>query len=54
MKKWLIPVIILVVLGIGIYQWAVGFNNTAVKLKETSTQTWANFDSEYAIRYVLF
>src|SRR5690606_38950850 len=50
MKKWLIPVIILVVLGIGLYQWAVGFNNSAVKLKETSTQSWANVESAYQRR----
>ncbi|MDX1766639.1 MAG: LemA family protein, partial [Arenibacter troitsensis] len=50
MKKWLIPVIILAVLGIGLYQWAVGFNNTAVKLKETSTQAWANVESAYQRR----
>ena len=50
MKKWLIPVIILAVLGIGLYQWAVGFNNTAIKLKETSTQTWANVESAYQRR----
>jgi LemA protein len=31
MKKWLIPLIIILVVGIGIYQWAVGFNNTAVE-----------------------
>ena len=30
MKKWLIPVIIIVVVIFGIYRWAVGFNNTAV------------------------
>ncbi len=50
MKKWLIPVIILVVLGLGLYQWAVGFNNTAIKLKETSSQTWANVESAYQRR----
>ena len=31
MKKWLIPVIILVVLAFVTYNWAVGFNNTAVE-----------------------
>jgi LemA protein len=50
MKKWLIPVIILAVLGIGLYQWAIGFNNTAIKLKETATQTWANVESAYQRR----
>jgi len=50
MKKWLIPLIILVVLALGLYRWAVGFNNTAIELKETSTQTWANVESAYQRR----
>lgn len=50
MKKWLIPVIILAVVGLGLYQWAVGFNNTAIKLNETSTQAWANVESAYQRR----
>jgi len=29
MKKWLIPLIIVAVIGFGVYNWAVGFNNTA-------------------------
>lgn len=31
MKKWLIPLIIVAVIGFGVYNWAVGFNNTAVE-----------------------
>ena len=31
MKKLLIPIIILAVIGFGLYNWAVGFNNTAVE-----------------------
>ncbi|MGB5820879.1 MAG: LemA family protein [Saonia sp.] len=50
MKKWLIPVIILVVIAFGLYQWGVGFNNTAVKLKEASTKSWANVESSYQRR----
>lgn len=50
MKKWLIPVIIIVVVAFGLYRWAVGFNNTAVKLKETSTQAWGNVESAYQRR----
>src|SRR5690606_14543054 len=50
MKKWLIPVIIIVVIAFGLYRWAVGFNNTAVKLKETSTQAWGNVESSYQRR----
>ncbi|MDV7138262.1 LemA family protein [Maribacter sp. TH_r10] len=50
MKKWLIPLIILAVVAFGLYQWGVGFNNTAIKLKETSTKTWANVESAYQRR----
>ena len=50
MKKWLIPVIIIVVIAFGLYRWAVGFNNTAVTLKETSTQAWGNVESAYQRR----
>ena len=50
MKKWLIPLIILAVIAFGLYQWGVGFNNTAIELKETSTKTWANVESSYQRR----
>ena len=50
MKKWLIPLIILGIIAFGLYQWGVGFNNTAIKLKETSTKTWANVESAYQRR----
>ncbi|MBT8188594.1 MAG: LemA family protein [Croceitalea sp.] len=50
MKKWLIPVIIILVIVFGLYQWGVSFNNTAISLKETSTKTWANVESSYQRR----
>ncbi len=50
MKKWLIPVIIIAVIGIGLYSWAKGFNNTAVELKETATKTWGDVESSYQRR----
>ncbi|MBC6999442.1 MULTISPECIES: LemA family protein [Bacteroidota] len=50
MKKGLIALIVLGVIAFGIYQWAVGFNNTAIALKETSTKTWANVESAYQRR----
>ena len=50
MKKWLIPLVIIVVIAFGLYQWGVGFNNTAIKLKENSTKTWANVESAYQRR----
>ena len=49
MKKFL-PLIIIAILAIGLYSWGKGFNNTAVNLKETATQTWANVESSYQRR----
>lgn len=50
MKKWLIPVIILAVIAIGVYQWAVGFNNTAVELEADAKTAWSNVESSYQRR----
>ena len=50
MKKWLIPLIILVVIGFGLYQWAVGFNNTAVELEANAKTAWSNVESSYQRR----
>lgn len=50
MKKWLIPVIIIVVIAFGIYKWAVGFNNKAVVLQEDAKTTWSNVESAYQRR----
>ena len=50
MKKGLIALIIIAVIAFGLYQWGVGFNNTAVALKETSSKTWANVESAYQRR----
>lgn len=50
MKKWLIPVIILVIVVFGIYQWAVGFNNTAVEFEANAKTAWADVESTYQRR----
>ncbi|MEZ2415752.1 LemA family protein [Muriicola sp. E247] len=50
MKKWLIPVIILVVVAFGIYQWAVEFNNTAVEYEANAKTAWSNVESTYQRR----
>lgn len=50
MKKWLIPVIILAVLAFALYQWAVGFNNTAVELEADAKTAWSNVESSYQRR----
>lgn len=50
MKKGLIALIILVVLAFGIYQWAVGFNNTAVEHEANAKTAWSNVESSYQRR----
>lgn len=49
MKKWL-PLIIIAVIAFGIYNWVVGFNNTAVEKQETAKTQWANVESAYQRR----
>lgn len=50
MKKWIIPVIILAVIAFGLYQWAVGFNNTAVEYEANAKTAWSNVESSYQRR----
>ncbi|OZV69092.1 LemA family protein [Winogradskyella aurantia] len=50
MKKWLIPLIVVVVIGFGLYQWAVGFNNTAVEYQADAKTAWSNVESSYQRR----
>lgn len=50
MKKWLIPVGIIVVLGIIVYSMTVGFNNEAVTLEENAKTAWSNVESQYQRR----
>lgn len=50
MKKWLIPLIIIAVLAFVLYQWAVGFNNTAVEYEADAKTAWSNVESSYQRR----
>ncbi|MFT6870072.1 MAG: LemA protein [Paraglaciecola sp.] len=50
MKKWLIPVIVIVVIVYGFYSFGKGFNNTAVVLQEDAKTTWSNVESAYQRR----
>lgn len=50
MKKWLIPLIIVTVIGFGVYNWAVGFNNTAVEHEANAKTAWSNVESSYQRR----
>jgi len=50
MKKWLIPLIIVVIIVFGLYRWAVGFNNTAVQYEADAKTAWSNVESSYQRR----
>lgn len=50
MKKWLIPTIVIVVLGIIIYNLTAGVNNTAVELEEGVKKNWADVENAYQRR----
>ncbi|AVR45357.1 LemA family protein [Christiangramia fulva] len=50
MKKWLIPTIIIVILGIIIYSLTAGVNNTAVELEESVKKNWADVENAYQRR----
>lgn len=50
MKKWLIPVGIVVVLLFIVYSWVKGFNNTAVTLNENIRESWGNVETAYQRR----
>ncbi|SFF75097.1 LemA protein [Salegentibacter agarivorans] len=50
MKKWLIPVIVLVVLGIIVYSLTAGVNNTAVEYEENVSKNWADVENAYQRR----
>ncbi len=50
MKKWLIPLLVLVAIGYALYSWAVGFNNTAIDLNEEATNMWGDVESSYQRR----
>ncbi len=50
MKKGLIVIIILAIVGIGVYNWAVGFNNTAVEHEANAKTAWSNVESSYQRR----
>ena len=50
MKKWIIPVGIIVVLIIIIIAWSSGIYNSAVDREATAQQTWADVESSYQRR----
>ena len=50
MKKWLIPLLIIAAIAFAIYNWAVGFNNTAIQLNENVSESWGNVQTAYQRR----
>ncbi|MCF4101196.1 LemA family protein [Gillisia sp. M10.2A] len=50
MKKWLIPLIVIVVLGVIAYSSLKGFNNKAVVKQEDAKLSWSNVESSYQRR----
>lgn len=50
MKKGLIVLIVIAIIGIVLYQWAVGFNNTAVEYEANAKTAWSNVESSYQRR----
>ncbi|WP_088323963.1 LemA family protein [Polaribacter tangerinus] len=50
MKKWFIPLIVVLVIVFGLYNWVKGFNNQAVVLQEDAKTTWSNVESAYQRR----
>ena len=50
MKKWLIPLIIIAAIVFSVYNWAVGFNNTAVEHEANAKTAWSNVESSYQRR----
>ncbi|MFK7811116.1 MAG: LemA family protein [Maribacter sp.] len=50
MKKGLIVLIVLAIAAIGLYQWGVGFNNTAVEHEANAKTAWSNVESSYQRR----
>ncbi len=50
MKKWLIPVLIIIVLALLLGSWYVNTNNSLVEMKGQATKQWANVESSYQRR----
>lgn len=50
MKKWLIPLIIIVVIAFSGYSWVKGFYNTTIQLNENVSESWGNVQTAYQRR----
>jgi len=50
MKKWLIPLVVIVVIGFWSYNKVTSFYNSAITLKENATGQWSKVESAYQRR----
>ncbi|SNR14388.1 LemA family protein [Tenacibaculum jejuense] len=50
MKKWLVPILVVVALVIYFFKSGVSFNNTAVEYEENAKTKWSNVESSYQRR----
>ncbi len=50
MKKGLFALLIVAVMAVIVYQWVVGFNNTAVEYEANAKTAWSNVESSYQRR----
>ena len=50
MKKGVVALIVIGIIAFGLYQWGVGFNNTAVELEADAKTAWSNVESSYQRR----
>ena len=50
MKKWIIPLIVIIVIVVGIFFWAVGIKNGAIAQKQAVERTWGDVETSYQRR----
>jgi LemA protein len=50
MKKWLIPVIIIAVIGFGLVSWYFGVKNGAIEVDQAVKKEWGNVETSYQRR----
>lgn len=50
MKKWLVPVIIIGVVGYLLFNWGIGVKNNGIKLEENISEAWGNVETAYQRR----
>jgi LemA protein len=50
MKKWLVPLIVIVGIALLLFGWVQGFYNNAITLRNAATKQWANVESAYQRR----